>query len=110
METNMAIARILGFQQSVASMERVNRKMSEFVEDFDATRPTPPPAKEGEVIVASADGKGVCIRGEYTETAKDSLDSTENRKRGGKKMAVVGSIYTVDPYERNGEDVLEALL
>ena len=109
METNTIIARILGFQQSVDSMERMNRKMSELVEEFYANQPIPPPAKKGEVIVASADGKGVCMRGENTEAGKDGPDATEDRGRGGKKMAIVGSIYTVDPYERNAEDVLEAL-
>ena len=109
METNMILTRILGFEQSVDSMERMNRKMSELVEEFYATQSTPPPAKEGEIVVAGADGKGVCMRAEDTKVAKDSPESTEDRKRGGKKMAIVGSIYTVDPYERSAEDVLDAL-
>ncbi len=108
-ETNKAIARMLGFEQSVDSMERVNRKMSEPVDEFFATQSVPPPAKEGEVVVVSADGKGVCIRGENAETQRDGLDPTEARKPGGKKMAVVGAVYTVDPYERTAEDVLEGL-
>ena len=83
--------------------------MAEPVDEFFATQSVPPPAKKGEVVVTSADGKGVCIRGEKTETPRDGLDSSEGRKPGGKKMAVVGSVYTVDPYERSAEDVLEAL-
>ncbi len=83
--------------------------MAEPVDEFFATQSVPPPAKEGEVVVVSADGKGVCIRGENAETPRDGLDSTEDRKPGGKKMAIVGSVYTVDPYERSAEDVLEAL-
>ena len=108
-ETDRTIARILGFSQSVDSMERMNRDMSEPVGEFFATQSVPPPAKEGEVVVASADGKGVCIRGGTTETQKDGSDSTEDRKPGGKKMAVVGSVYAVAPYERSGEEVLKAL-
>lgn len=108
-ETNQTIARILGFEQSVDSMERVNRNMSEPVGEFFATQSVPLPAKEGEVVVVSADGKGVCIRGDSTKTRKDGFDSSENWKPGGKKMAVVGSVYTVAPYERNAEDVLRAL-
>ena len=108
-ETNQIIARMLGFGQSVDSMERVNRNMSEPVGEFFATQSMPPPAQEGEVVVASADGKGVCIRGEHSETPRDGSESTEDRKPGGKKMAIVGSAYTVAPYYRSAEDVLEAL-
>ncbi|MBA7706807.1 ISKra4 family transposase ISRma1 [subsurface metagenome] len=108
-ETNQTIARILGFKQSVDSMERTNRNMSEPVGEFFETQSVSPPAQEGEVVVASADGKGVCMRGGSTETQKDGSDSTEERNSGGKKMAVVGSVYTVAPYERSAEDVLEAL-
>ena len=108
-EAIKTIYRMLGLSQSVDSVERMNRNMAEPVEEFFTTQSVPPPAKEGEVVVASADGKGVCIRGENAETPRDGLDSTEERRPGGKKMAVVGSVYTVDPYERSGEDVLEAL-
>ena len=108
-ETNQIIAGILGFKQSVDSMERTNRNMSEPVGEFFETQSVSPPAQEGEVVVASADGKGVCMRAGSTETQKDGSDSTEERKSGGKKMAVVGSVYTVDPYYRSAEDVLEAL-
>jgi len=108
-ETGRTIARILGFGQSVDSMERMNRNMSEPVGEFFGRQSVAPVAKEGEVVVASADGKGVCIRGGSPETRKDGSDSTEDEKSGGKKMAIVGSVYTVAAYERSGEDVLQAL-
>ena len=109
-ETNQIIARILGFKQSVDSMERTNRNMSEPVGEFFESQSVSPPAQEGEVVVASADGKGVCMRAGSRKTQKTGSDPTVERENsGGKKMAVVGSIYTVAPYYRSVEDVLEAL-
>ena len=108
-ETDRTIDRILGLRQSVDSLERMNGKMAEGVEEFYSSQSVPPPAKEGELVVASADGKGVSIRGTRTGTQKDGLYSSEDQKPGGKKMAVVGSVYTVAPYERSAEDVLQAL-
>ena len=54
--------RILGFKQSVHSMERSQREAAREVEAFWEAQPVPPPDKEGPLLVCSADGKGVPMR------------------------------------------------
>jgi hypothetical protein len=57
------LARILGFTQSVHTLERNQREMATAVEAFWAEQPAPPVQQEGEMLVCTADGKGVAMRG-----------------------------------------------
>ena len=109
---NKTIARILGFDQSVNSLERTNRKMSATVEAFWANQAVPPADEEGALMVCSTDGKGVPIRRETeepVENPQNPLSTEKKEKSGRKKVSLVGAAYTVDPYQRTPEEVLEAL-
>jgi len=111
-KVNKRIARLLGFSQSVNSLERSNRKMSAAVEAFWANQTAPPADEEGALMVCSADGKGVPIRRQAegaVEKPQDPLSTEKEAKSGRKKVALVGAAYTVDPYRRTPEEVLEAL-
>jgi hypothetical protein len=57
------LARMLGFTQSVHTLEREQREMATAVEAFWQERPIPPSAEEGQLLVCTADGKGVPMRG-----------------------------------------------
>ena len=103
------LARILGFQQSVHSLERSNRKLAEDVTAFWEALPVPPAAEEGAVMVCSADGKGVPIRGQPKAPVMTAPPLKTGPKPGRKKVSLVGSVYTVDPFVRTPEAVLEAL-
>ena len=70
---------ILGLNLSVNSLERMNRKMSESVLDFRASRPAPAVKDEGEILVATADNKGVPMR-----RPADQLPAGARRKKGEK--------------------------
>jgi hypothetical protein len=59
---NRTLERILGFSQSIDSLERMSRKMAAPVVDFLDTLPSPAADEEGELMVLSADGKGIPIR------------------------------------------------
>ncbi len=106
---NASLARILGFTQSVHTLERNQREMATAVEDFWKERPTPPAQQEGEILVCSADGKGVPMRGGATALMEAEPPSTGGMRPGTKKMALVGASYTVDPFVRTPEEVLDAL-
>lgn len=119
-KVNDTIEKILGFNQSVNSMERVNRQMSETVEAFWAAEKAPPVEEEGALMVCQADCKGVVMRTESDNKsaerdpvnqtpAPNKQDQCEAGKKGKKKMALIGAAYTVDPYIRSPEDVLDAL-
>ena len=104
------LARILGFTQSVHTLERDQRAMATAVADFWKDRPTPPAEQEGEILVCTGDGKGVPMRGGAKAPAGVEPPSTGGVRPGTKKMALLGAVYTVDPFIRTPEEVLEALL
>lgn len=108
------LARILGFEQSVHSLERINRQLSGSVEAFWQTRAPAAAAQGEEIVVCSADGKGVVMRGEPSEAEPEAAEPgasspSETSQSGGKKMALIGAVYTIAPYVRSPEEVLKAL-
>lgn len=106
--TAETISKMLGFPLSVDSLERMSRKMAESVAGFRQSLPTPPAEEEGEILVATADGKGVPMR-----RPADQRPVGARRKKGEKankkQMATLGCVYTVDPKYRTAGDVVEAL-
>lgn len=99
---------ILGLDLSVDSLEQMNRKMSESVAGFRASRPAPAAKDEGKILVVTADNKGVPMR-----RPADQLPAGCRRKKGEKankkQMAAVGCVYTVDPKIRTPENIVAAL-
>lgn len=61
--------------------------------------------------MCSGDGKGVVIRGarEDTPEGEPSAEGSD-APSDGKKMALIGAVYTIAPYVRTPQQVLEALL
>ena len=87
--------------------------------EFWQARLPGPEAQGEEIVVATVDGKGVVMRqakpepeevkaGER-ENPREEEASAEARPKGRKKMAVIGSAYTIAPYVCTPEEVLEAL-
>jgi len=106
--TAATLETILGLSLSVDSLERMSRKMAESVAGFRTSLAKPPAKKEGTILVATADGKGVPMR-----RPADQRPVGARRKKGEKakkkQMATLGCVYTVDPKRRTPEDVVEAL-
>ncbi len=100
------IERILGLKQSVDSLERMNVQMSQRVQRYREERPMPAPEEEGEILVLGADGKGVVMRREEPAPAGHR---TKGEKASQKRMAIVGTAYSVDRYVRTPEQIVAAL-
>src|SRR3990172_4111171 len=100
---------ILGVSQHVDSLERMSRQMATTAEEFSWSQPAPPAAEEGQILVESADGKGVPIR--HAADAPPIRDHAHRRgpKPDRKRMATIGAVYSVDRFVRTPEQVLEAL-
>ena len=100
---------ILGLPQHVDSLERMSRAMSAQAEEFCWSQAPPPPEEEGEILVETADGKGVPIR--HAADAPPIHDHQHRRgpKPDRKRMATLGAVYSVDRFVRTPEEVLEAL-
>jgi hypothetical protein len=103
------LARMLGFPQSVHTLERDQRAMATAVEDFWEEQPCPPAQQEGEILVCTADGKGVPMRGGGKAPKGSAPPTTGGVRPGTKKMALLGAVYTVAPFLRTPEEVLAAL-
>ena len=104
-QVNGTVSKILGFKQSVNSLERTDRKLSESVSDYWEQVAAPPADEQGAIVVVSADAKGVVMRNSELEQNQE----TDDAHPGNKKMSLVGAVYTIDPYVRTTEDVLAAL-
>jgi hypothetical protein len=103
------LSRILNVHPSVDSLERMNLKIAESVRPFRESRPAPEPEEEGALCVVSADGKGIPIRRLDPEAPIHAHDREQASKTNRKKMAVVGAVYTIDPFVRSPEDVAASL-
>ena len=107
------LERLLGIKLPVSSLEEMNRKMAEGVPQYRQQRPSPPIEEEEAIFVASGDGKGVVMRKPRPETEKETPSilppETKGPQPGRKNMAVVGSLYSIAPYVRTPEQMLEIL-
>jgi len=85
------------------------------VDDFYATEPRPQ-ADKGEVVVLSADGKGIVMRPQGLRPATAQAAAKTDHKLGGrlsrgekanrKRMATVGAVFTVTPQPRTPQDIM----
>jgi hypothetical protein len=108
-EVAEVLEKILGLRQHVDSLISLTRQRAADVEAFRESRAAPPPAEEGEIVVATADCKGVPIRRSADAPKIVEHESKSGPKPDRRKMAAVGAAYTVDPFVRTPEEVVEAL-
>lgn len=106
-EATSVFRRLLGFSPSVRSSEAMNRNMSKFAEEFHLNQPKIPPEEEGEILVMAADGKGVPMR--RAPEQEKSPRRTKGQKANKKQMAYVGAVYSIDPFVRSADEVLDEL-
>jgi hypothetical protein len=111
---------ILGLEVSVKASEDLNREQGGDVEPYQNHLPTPDATEEGPILVVTADCKGVpLVRSALPpeeETTDGPLPRLANRRRGKgekankKKMAAVGAVYTIEPFVRTADDVIEEVM
>lgn len=113
--------RIFGLSVPVSSLERGNRELSRSTQAYWDDQVEIPAAEEDQIVVLSADCKGVVIRKSQEEQAAYLREEADNHKpasfemgnskkrSGKKKMAVLGAAYTISPHVRTTEQVLESL-
>lgn len=99
------IGELFGVKLSPRSMMDVLQDASRHEDEFRGGQPPPPENKEGEIIVVSADGKGVPMRKEYLAEKKVRLKKGEKNQK--KKMSMVTAVYTIDRNVRTADDILD---
>ena len=114
-EAAAAIERATGQHVGKRQVETLAARAAIDVEDFYATREQPQ-AVPTDVLVISADGKGIVMRPDSLRpaTAKAAAASTtklqtrlsKGEKSNRKRLAEVGAVYDVTPVPRSPTDVL----
>ena len=108
-QVNKVLDRILQFKQPIDSIERMTYQGAETVEEFRKSLPKIKPEEEHEIIVGTADGKGVPIVTKVDEKPIETHKPSKGPKPDKKKMAVVGSVYSSAANIRTPEDVIKSL-
>ncbi len=107
-QVSTTLQRLLGLKLPVDSLERMNEQVAERVEAYRENRPAPAAATEGEIMVASADGKGIVMRRQADDPAP-AAHRTKGEKASQKQMATVASVYSVDRHVRSAAEVVALL-
>jgi hypothetical protein len=110
---------ILGLEITVKASEDLNREQASDVEVFQNHLPVPEAATEAPLLVVTADCKGVPLvrKALPPDEATDTpLPVVANPRRGKgekankKKMAAVGAVYTIDPFVRTADEVIDEVM
>jgi len=114
-EAAAAIERGTGVAVAKRQVELLSARAATDVEGFYATR-TRTEAEVTDVLVISADGKGIVMRPDSlrpatakaaaTATTKLTTRLSKGEKRNRKRLAEVGAVYDVSPVPRSAEDVM----
>jgi hypothetical protein len=99
---------MLGFRQSVDTLEHGNRQMAEAAPAFREAQPAPKPEGEGALLVVTEDNKGVpMVR--PVAAAPAGSHRKKGEKANKKQMACIGCVYTVDPHVRTAKELVATL-
>jgi len=100
--------RWLGLKIPKGSLQSSVSEQALYVEDYYAQHQVAPAPTQDTILVATTDGKGIPM------TRADSPPVQARRSKGSpktaKKEAIVTVVYSVAPYGRDSQDILEALL
>jgi hypothetical protein len=114
-ESRITLEGILGFAPSVNCLEDMAAQACEHAEFYFDQQAPVDPATEAEILIATSDCKGVPMR--KVDAPRRKQDDVLHRKRlkkgeknGQKRMACVGGVYSVAPFRRTVEDVLDEIL
>lgn len=107
-KSRQSVQQILGIGQSVRSLEHMTRAMAGDADPFFEAQASPPADQEGEILVVTADGKGVPMcRVDGEDAPRGRL--TKGQKKQKKREACVGAVYSIDRFERSAEDVIDEI-
>jgi hypothetical protein len=108
-ESGSTLESLLGISLSVRTLEAMNQRVSAQAATFRATQAAPPAAEEGELLVTTSDCKGVPMC-----RPAAPLKMGQRRKKGEKankkQMACVGAVYSIAPFVRTADDILDEVL
>jgi hypothetical protein len=108
-EARESFLRIFGFSPSVHGLEGMVQGLSAFADTFLEEQEPVNPTEEEPIVVATSDCKGVPMR-RASEEAPKRKRLKKGEKNGRKRMACVGGVYSVAPFRRSIDDILDEIL
>jgi len=100
------LERLLGVSFWKQGAQKVAKQAGKNVQAYYEQKETPPADKEGELLVAAIDGKGVPMR---REAPPKKLRPEKGPRVDKKKEAVVSAVYTINRNVRTAEDLLREI-
>jgi hypothetical protein len=102
-----AFAQVFGQTLSVDTLEKTSRRMAAEGESFLQTLQAPASSEEGEILVETADGKGVPM---VKRDAQRLLPFEDKAQRpGNRRMATLACVYSVDRFVRTPSEIVSML-
>lgn len=108
-EAVTSLRTLLAVAPSERAAEQMSQRMAQHAEPLRAQQPAPPQREEGAILVVTADGKGVPMRRPIEERVRSAPRRGKGEKANKKQMAYVGAVYSIDPFERTADEVVEEL-
>ncbi len=106
-EAVSSLKTLLNLAPSERAAEQMNQRMAQQAESFRAQQAPPPAAEEGELLVVTADGKGVPMRRPPQERVRSGPRRGKGEKANKKQMSYVGAVYSIDAFPRTPDDVVD---
>jgi hypothetical protein len=86
----------------------MTQRVAAHAEMFQANQAPPPEEEEGEILVATADGKGVPMRRPLEQRVRSSHPRRGKGEKANKKqMAYVSAVYSIDRFVRSADDLID---
>ncbi len=110
-EAGQSLGMLLGLRLGTRALEQMNRAVAGDAPSFQDSLEPPPACEEGPLMVVTADGKGVPMRRpEEEDGPRPHHRRTKGEKANKKRMACVGAVYSIDPFVRRAEDIIDEVL
>lgn len=107
-EAVTSLQTLLGVAPSERAAEQMTQRLATDAEAFQLHQAPPPGKEEGEILVATADAKGVPMRRPLEERMRSSHPRRGKGEKANKKqMAYVGAVYSIDRFVRSADDVVD---
>ena len=109
-EASESLHSLLRLRLGVRALEQMNQEMAKSVVPFREAIEPPPADEEGPILVITADGKGIPMRRPPQDGPRRHHRRTKGEKANKKQMACVGAVYSIEPFVRTADDILDEVL
>jgi len=110
-EAGESLEMLLGLKVGVRALEQMNRVVAGHAPSFQDALAAPPASEEGPLMVVTADGKGVPMRRpELEDGPRPHHRRAKGEKANKKQMACVGAVYSIEPFVRKADDIIDEVL